>query len=165
MPGLGKVISQITLPPTQFFSSLLDSIPLADRVRRSRLVYVALAAATVLLGLASRRYADSFPDVVRLYVGDAMWAATVYFAAAAVWPRASIPRIAIGSLLFSLVIETSQLYHAPWIDAVRATRPGGLVLGFGFLWSDLICYVVGIGVAALADAWSLRHARGKDIVS
>jgi hypothetical protein len=143
----------------------LDPLPLIDRVRRSRVTYVTLLAATVLLGLASRRYADSFPDVVRLYVGDAMWGAMVYFAAATIWPRASIRLIAVGSLLFSLVIETSQLYHAPWIDAVRATRAGGLVLGFGFLWSDIVCYAVGVSVAALVDAWSLRRARSRDIVS
>ena len=41
------------------------------------------------------------------------------------------------------LIELSQLYHSPWIDAVRQTRLGGLVLGFGFLWSDLVTYTVG----------------------
>ena len=46
-------------------------------------------------------------------------------------------------------IEISQLYQAPWIDATRATRLGGLVLGHGFLWSDMVCYSVGIGVGAL----------------
>ncbi len=43
--------------------------------------------------------------------------------------------------------ELLQLYHAPWIEAIRKTRIGGLALGFGFLWSDIICYAVGITVA------------------
>lgn len=43
--------------------------------------------------------------------------------------------------------ELLQLYHAPWIEAVRQTRIGGLMLGFGFLWSDIICYAAGIVIA------------------
>jgi len=54
--------------------------------------------------------------------------------------------IALVSLLFCYLIEISQLYHAPWIDAIRNTRLGGLVLGFGFLWTDIIAYTMGIGI-------------------
>jgi hypothetical protein len=43
------------------------------------------------------------------------------------------------ALAFAWAIELSQLYHAPGIEALRHTRLGGLVLGFGFLWSDLVC--------------------------
>lgn len=30
------------------------------------------------------------------------------------------------------LIECSQLYHAPWIDDIRAVPLGGLILGYGF---------------------------------
>ena len=143
----------------------MESPPPITRARRSRVVYGTLVAATVLLGLGSRRYADACPDAVRLYVGDVLWAAMVYFAAATVWPAATVRRLVIATAVFSLVIEASQLYHAPWIDAVRATRPGGLVLGFGFRLSDIVCYAIGVGLAALMDAWSLRRGRREDIVS
>ena len=59
----------------------------------------------------------------------------------------------------SLAVELGQLYHAPWIEAVRQTRIGGLVLGFGFLWSDLACYAAGIGMAAALDH-ALRRRSG-----
>jgi hypothetical protein len=120
--------------------------------RRSRITCAALTGATVALGLTSRRSGAVLPDAVRLYVGDALWAAAVYFAAATIWPRARTIQLVIGTLVFSFVIELSQLYHAPWIDDVRRTRVGALVLGFGFLWSDLVCYLVGVAAAALADA-------------
>ena len=115
-------------------------------------------AGTIVLGLASRRFSAALPDVVRLYAGDALWAATVYLAAAVMWPRARIVHLAIGALVFSFAIETSQLYHAPWIDGVRRMRAGALVLGFGFLWSDIACYAAGVALAALADRFvSGRH--------
>lgn len=54
--------------------------------------------------------------------------------------------LAIG---LCFLIEISQIYHAPFIDSIRQTRVGGLVLGFGFLWSDLVAYSVG-GLVGLA---------------
>jgi hypothetical protein len=125
---------------------------------RSRPLYLALAAATVALGLASRRFRSALPAFVGAYAGDVLWAAMVYLLAAAVWPRASVRRLAVGTAVFALAIELGQLYHAPWIDAVRHTRIGGLVLGFGFLWSDLACYAAGIALAAALDAVLTRRS-------
>ncbi len=45
----------------------------------------------------------------------------------------------------------SQLYHAEWIDSIRATTLGGLVLGYGFLWSDLVAYTIGVGIGFLFE--------------
>jgi hypothetical protein len=118
---------------------------------RSRLAFLLLATGTVAMGLATRRFRRALPAVVGLYGGDVLWAAMVYLLAAAIWPWASMRRLALGAAAFALVIEVGQLYHAPWIDAVRGTRLGGLVLGFGFLWSDLACYAVGIALAVLID--------------
>lgn len=123
---------------------------------RSRPLYLALTAATVALGLASRRFRRVLPAFVGAYAGDVLWAAMAYLLAAAIWPRASVRRLAVGTAIFALAIELGQLYHAPWIDAVRHTRIGGLVLGFGFLWSDLACYAVGIALAAALDWWLVR---------
>jgi hypothetical protein len=128
------------------------------RSPRSRLACIGLALVTLVLGLASRRLTSALPRFVALYAGDALWAALVFWLAAAAWPRARTAHLAAGSLAFAVAIETSQLYHAPWIDAVRATRAGALVLGFGFLWSDLACYAAGVGFAAVLDLSITRLA-------
>jgi len=57
------------------------------------------------------------------------------------------------------VIELSQLWHPPWLDAIRATRPGALVLGRGFVWSDLLCYLIGATAAAGVDKILQRRAQ------
>lgn len=129
---------------------------------RNRAVFLALAAATIAVGLATRRFRRSLPAAVGLYAGDVLWATMVYLLFATIWPRASVRRLAVGAAAFALVIEVGQLYHAPWIDAVRDTRLGGLVLGFGFLWSDLACYAVGIALAVLIDR-TVARARGSVI--
>jgi hypothetical protein len=116
-----------------------------------RLVYLLCAAAVVPFGLASRRFGALLPAFVAEYAGDTLWALMVFFGLGAVAPRASILTRAAAALAVSYVVEISQLYHAPWIDALRATTLGGLVLGFDFVWSDLVCYTVGVASGAILE--------------
>lgn len=119
--------------------------------KRSRAVYAALLVATVLLGLGSRRYGDALPPFVARYVGDALWATMVMWLHALAWPRATTARLALGALAIAYAVELSQLYRAPLIDAMRASRVGALVLGQGFLWSDLVCYAAGVAIGVIVD--------------
>jgi hypothetical protein len=130
------------------------------RSPRSRALYLALLLGTVALGLASRRHAASLPPVVAGYAGDVLWATMVAWLAALAAPRARTARLAGVALLVATLVELSQLYRAPWLDAIRATRPGALALGQGFLWSDLACYAAGAGLAAALDA-ALRARRAR----
>jgi len=43
-------------------------------------------------------------------------------------------------------VEFSQLYQAPWIDMVRSTLPGRLILGSTFNWPDLPAYTLGVAM-------------------
>ncbi|AKD55356.1 ribosomal maturation YjgA family protein [Spirosoma radiotolerans] len=119
-------------------------------IERNRILYSFLTLVVILLGLASRHYFGEFP-FVRTYVGDGLWALMVFFGFSLVFNRWSVRSVAIAALLFSFGIELSQLYHTPWIDRLRSTRLGGLVLGFSFLWSDLLSYSIGIAVGVLLE--------------
>ncbi|CAN5267019.1 DUF2809 domain-containing protein [soil metagenome] len=119
-------------------------------IKRNRLLYSILTSIVLLLGLASRHFFGEIP-VVRSYVGDGLWALMVFFGFALVFNRWPTRTVALATLLFSFGIEVSQLYHAPWIDGIRATRFGGLILGFSFVWSDLLCYSLGIAVGFLVE--------------
>lgn len=67
------------------------------------------------------------------------------------FPKIETRKLAFISLIFCYGIEISQLYHETWIDSIRATTLGGLVLGYGFLWSDLVAYTIGVGVGMLGE--------------
>lgn len=67
------------------------------------------------------------------------------------FPKIETKKLTFISLLFCYGIELSQLYHAEWIDGIRATTLGGLVLGYGFLWSDIVAYTIGVGVGFLFE--------------
>jgi hypothetical protein len=125
-----------------------------------RAVYAGMLAATVLLGLASRRWPEVQPEFVAAYAGDALWAAMVYWIGALVWTELSRKRLAGAALGVAVLVEVSQLYRAPWIDAVRASRMGSLVLGREFLWSDLLCYTVGLAGAVAIDVLMFGRRSG-----
>ena len=127
--------------------------------RRNRPAWIALIALTVLLGLASRRPALHLPFFLAAYAGDTLWATAVFLGIGLLLPRASTWRVAFLAFLFSVLVELGQLYHAPWIDSIRHTTLGGLVLGFDFVWSDLACYAVGVVLGLLIEGIaSLRRS-------
>lgn len=112
-----------------------------------------------VLGLASRRYAPVLPDVVARYAGDTLWALLAFIVIGVLAPRWRTARVAGLALAVSYLVEISQLYHAPWIDAIRATRAGALALGMGFLWSDLVCYAAGVALGAGVESVTALRAR------
>jgi Protein of unknown function (DUF2809) len=116
---------------------------------KTRLISLLIALTLIPIGLATRQYGNEF---LKLYAGDVLWAAMIYWGFRFLW--ATEPkRTTLYALAFCFLIEISQLYHAPWIEQIRQNRLGGLVLGFGFLWSDLVCYLVGVGVSYWGDSF------------
>ena len=105
-----------------------------------RLQSLTIALLLIPIGLATRQYGNEW---MKLYAGDVLWAAMIYWGFKFLFAQEP-KRTAFYALISCFLIEFSQLYHAPWIDQIRSNRLGGLVLGFGFLWSDLSCYLVGV---------------------
>ena len=119
--------------------------------RQNPVIWIALIALACPLGLGSCRYAHALPWFIAAYAGDTLWALAAFLGIGLILPRQSTWTIAILAMAFSLAIELSQLYHAPWIDSIRHSTLGGLILGFGFMWSDLVCYAVGVGLGVLIE--------------
>lgn len=126
-------------------------------MNRNRLIYSVLVVITIAAGLASRHYPAVLPAWVYLYLGDALWAFMVFLLFGLIFPWKSTRWVTVAALAFSYSIEISQLYHAPWIDALRGNPIGGAVLGFGFLWSDIICHTLGVAFGYVMERICLRN--------
>ncbi len=122
---------------------------------RNRVSYALLALTVVAAGLLWRSGLIPLPQWLSNNDGDALWALMVFVGFGFLLPRASTLIVALLALTFAWGVEFSQLYHAPWIDAIRATLPGRLVLGNTFNWPDLPAYALGIALGALAE-WKWR---------
>jgi hypothetical protein len=133
------------------------TVRLEDR-RRHRGLHIALLALVIILGLASRRYAHRLPLLIARYAGDTLWSAAVLLGLGIVWPGARLRWLAAGAALISLGVELSQLVRPAWLQAVRAWPGAGLVLGYDFVPSDLVCYAVGVALGAALD-YAVQAAR------
>lgn len=132
--------------------SLLD-----EPRHRNRLLYAALVLAVIATGLASRRHPGLLPTQLGKYPGDALWALMVMLLYGMARPGWPVARTALAALVTSFAVECSQLYQADWINAVRHTALGHLLLGSYFHALDLLAYAVGVAVGAAAELLMLRR--------
>lgn len=110
-------------------------------MKRNRIVYAGLIVLIVLLGLLSRT--SMVPDFIYPYVGDYFYALMFFFVIGFVFPRLSSLKVAFFSIGICFAIVLLQLYQAHWINEIRSSKLGGLILGYGFLWSDILSYTLG----------------------
>jgi len=118
-------------------------------------MYLAIVVLIIGLGLYSRTITGGITNIVDLK--DIIWAAMVYFVFRIVFINGSFLKVAVAGILFSILIETSQLYHADWIDKIRDSFLGKMILGSSFVCSDLLAYTVGILSGLLIDYLLVKY--------
>lgn len=123
-------------------------------VPRERLRYAAIAALLILVALGLRSIWASLPFWFNVWIGDFLWALMLYCLGMAVLMPADKLRFTLGLVVFCWLVEGSQALHTPWLDAFRDTRLGGLLLGHGFLWSDIVSYTAGTVAGYVTDVYN-----------
>lgn len=123
-----------------------------------RILYFVITSLVMIMGLLSRKFMFIFPKNIAPFIGDMFWAMMVYFGFRFLLPKLALLKSFNIALIFSFAIEISQLYQSDWINTIRKTTIGGLVLGHGFLWMDLISYTIGVIIAVIIDK-ALSHAK------
>ena len=118
---------------------------------KRRLKLLALAAATIALGLGLRLVPAGLPFWVVKYGGSLLWAVMVYLLLAALLPHWRPARVGLFAGGVAAVVELSRLYHLPELDAFRLTLAGKLLLGRVFSPWHIAIYWAAIALAALID--------------
>lgn len=122
-------------------------------IMKKRTVYFMMTLVVMVMGLLSRKFMFIFPKNIAPYVGDMLWAMMVYFGFRFLLPNFSLLKSFSMAIIFSFAIEISQLYQADWINAIRRTTIGGLILGYGFLWEDIVSYSIGVVIGVIIDKY------------
>ena len=106
-----------------------------------RKILVSLIGIIVLipLGLYSRHL-----KWIHEETGDALWAMMVFCLWRIILVKQSLRLVAIISLTHSFLVEFSQILRWSWLVSFRSTFIGHMMLGQGFLWTDLLAYLIGI---------------------
>ena len=112
-----------------------------EKARKLRICYLSGTVVLIALGLLSRRV-----KFVPAACGDALWAMMVYCCFRIVLIRKPMIISAVAALITSFAIEFSQMLTPDWLVKIRSTFLGHMLLGQGFLWSDLLAYTIGIAV-------------------
>jgi hypothetical protein len=124
-------------------------------------VFAGLALGTIVVGLFVHLRWESLGPIMRDVLGDVLWAAMIAWAIGAVAPGVLLLRRSVAAYSACVVVEVSQLYHAPALDALRATRAGHLVLGSGFDARDLVAYAGGVATAAVLETILFPSVAGR----
>ena len=112
-----------------------------EKAIKLRICYLSGIAVLIALGLLSRRV-----KFVPAACGDALWAMMVYCCFRIVLIRKPMIISAAAALITSFAVEFSQMLTPDWLVRLRSTFLGHMLLGQGFLWSDLPAYTIGIAV-------------------
>lgn len=115
-------------------------------MKKVRIIYFILIFGIVFLGLISRQI-----SFISLFIGDILWSIMIFFIVKFILIKVDVRYIFLVSLILCYIVEFSQLYQAEWINNIRKTIFGRLVLGQGFLWNDIFSYTIGVIVATLSE--------------
>ena len=91
-------------------------------------------------------------NFVRPYVGDVLVVILIYYFVKAFF-RISVWPLAIGTLLFSYLIETLQYFQFVKLIGLGDNQFANIVIGNSFAWEDMIAYTVGIAFVVLIETY------------
>jgi hypothetical protein len=115
-------------------------------MKKLKIKYLISVISFITLGILSRKITG-----IPLFIGDMLYAVLIYFGFRFLIIKSKKSTSLLLSLLFCFGIEILQLVQIDWLIAIRKTTLGHYILGQGFLWLDLFCYVIGSLVAFLID--------------
>ena len=129
-------------------------------MRRERTALAAVLLFLIPFGYWLRFRAPVSPEL-RDSSGGAVYVALWILFAALFYLHSAAWKIAAWVLSITCFLEFLQLWHPGWLEALRATFAGRVLLGTTFGWSDFPPYFVGalFGWLLLLAARRLRHSR------
>ena len=74
---------------------------------------------------------------------EIFWCLILFF----ILPKAKPLKIAGTVFIITCILETLQLWHPPFLQAIRRTFIGKTLIGTSFVWSDFFYYFIGCSIS------------------
>lgn len=126
-----------------------------------RWIVFGIVIALIPIGLASKFYQGPLQFWVNNSFSSIFYEMFWIFLAALIWPRLPPGWVAFWVFVVTSVLEFLQLWKPPFLQAIRSTLIGRLLLGNSFVWGDFLYYVLGCAVGWLI----LRTLKAKSVKS
>ena len=135
---------------------------LADKLLRKntralrRSVFISIAI-VVPVGFASKLYGGAGAAWLNDYASGALYEIFWCLVGCFLLPRVPSSGIALGVFIATSFLEFLQLWHPPFLEAVRSAFIGRTLIGTSFAWWDFPYYVIG---CLLGWGWIEMMKRG-----
>ncbi|KKD38246.1 MAG: DUF2809 domain-containing protein [Limnoraphis robusta] len=126
-----------------------------------RWIVFGILIALIPIGLVSKFYQGPLQFWVNNSFSSIFYELFWIFLVVFIQPRLSPGWVAFWVFIVTAVLEFMQLWKPPFLQAIRATLMGRLLLGTTFVWGDFLYYVLGCVVGWLI----LRGLRSKYVKS
>ncbi|EAW34615.1 DUF2809 domain-containing protein [Lyngbya sp. PCC 8106] len=114
-----------------------------------RWIVFGILIALIPIGLASKFYQGPLAFWVNNSFSSLFYEMFWMFLVVFILPRLSPGWVAFWVFIVTSVLEFMQLWKPPFLQAIRATLVGRLLLGNSFVWGDFLYYVIGCVVGWL----------------
>ena len=131
---------------------------------QQRIRALAVVVAVIPIGLLARSMrsgadTSTVGGFLAAYTGDTLWPVMFYFIARFLFPAAKFGSLLAFAVSLTLGIEFLQLWQPGTLQWLRTKPVIGFILGNTFLWSDVICCLVGSMIAVLIDMTLHLHPK------
>jgi hypothetical protein len=120
-----------------------EHLQITQAIAKSRRWLACLLVPWVVLGLATKVYTGPGEAWVRFQAGGVFYVGFWTILVLVVWPGVSSATVAGAVVFVTCCVEVLQLWHPPFLEWVRSSWSGQLLLGNSFSWWDFPPYFVG----------------------
>ena len=123
-------------------------------VSRNRWSLLSLAL-IIPLGFCTKTYSGPASGWVHNSLGGVLYVIFWSILFSLFFPRSRRWKIALAVLLATCSLEILQLWHPPFLEAIRSTFMGATLIGNSFSWTDMIHYLIGSLLSLALLSWIL----------
>jgi hypothetical protein len=112
-------------------------------MKKYRLILFYLLFLLIPIGILSKFYQGIFQDWINNSLGGILYVIAWIAFILLIKPRLNPKWVAVLVFLATAFLEILQLWHPPFLEVIRSTLIGRLLLGTTFVLSDFIYYAIG----------------------